>query len=961
VAASTPVAGTGSGTSPEQAGPLKPGQPFAGRYHIVRLLGLGGMGAVYQAWDDALAVVVALKVIRPEIAGDPEAAQAIERRFKQELLLARQVTHKNVVRIHDLGDVDGIKYITMPFINGEDLASILEREGTLPAPRALKIARSFISGLIAAHEAGIVHRDLKPANIMIDPEGEALITDFGIARSTGPTPSATAPADLVPAHGTLPAVFAAQTVLGAVVGTIGYMAPEQAKAQPVDQRADIYSTGLILYDMLGGRVRIERAENPVAELMGRTTEAPPLLRTINPDVPEAMEQIINRCLQPDAAARFQTSTELAEALNRLDDNGVPLPLPVQLLKSVRFWAAAAVAAVGIATATWFIADRTPPPIPDPVAVLVADFSNKTGEPVFDGLMEQSVTVGMEGASFISAVPRKEAVQTARLIKAGTTLDESTARLVALRQGIKVVVLGSIEKRGAGYRLAIQGVDPTSRKVLFSDTADARDRDSVLKASAGLASKARSALGDTQPVDAKETFSSASLEAVNAYTRAQELSIAGKDQDAIEYYKKAVSIDPAFGRAYGGLAMSTTRLGRHEEAAKLWQESLKHTDVMSPREKYRLLGAYYTLVTKNVDTARDTYKQLVKEYPADGAGHNGLAVALFNGLDFAGALKEVAEARKIYPNNALYRSNYALFAMYAGDFNQAAQEARRIVDDGTASFDTYLPIAISAIADGKLSDARKAYTNMSAVDEAGASLAPAGLADMALAEGRPAEAIALLEPAIKKDQEDKNDAGVAIKQLILADALGMQGNVKAAVESARRALTNNPGDPAYILPTVRWLIAANQIEEAAKLGAQLDQKLAPQARAYGRVVAAQVARARGHYVDAVDALREVPAKTDLWLVRFNLGLAYLDAGAPVEALREFELCQTRRGEGYAVFLDDIPTARAVAPLRYWIGRAREAQSLTAQAVSDYQTFASGYASDSPEPLVQDARKRLAALR
>src|SRR5262245_40165910 len=186
-----------------ETGPLVPGQNFGERYHIIKLLGLGGMGAVYQAWDQELGVIAALKVTRPEIAADPEAAAMIERRFKQELLLARQVTHKNVVRIHDIGEVDGIKYITMPFIEGEDLASMIEREESLSVQKGLKIARSLISGLAAAHAVGVVHRDLKPANLMIDADGEALITDFGIARSTsGPPPISGSAAAFAAAAGT---------------------------------------------------------------------------------------------------------------------------------------------------------------------------------------------------------------------------------------------------------------------------------------------------------------------------------------------------------------------------------------------------------------------------------------------------------------------------------------------------------------------------------------------------------------------------------------------------------------------------------------------------------------------------------------------------------------------------------------------------------------------------------------
>ena len=174
---------SGAGVAPAPgAGPLEVGAAFGDRYHIIRVLGVGGMGAVYQAWDAELSVAVALKVIRPEIASDPKLARDIELRFKRELLLARQVTHKNVVRIHDLGEIDGIKYITMPYLEGSDLSTVLKETGKMPVPAALGIVRDVAAGLVAAHEAGIVHRDLKPANIMVLKD-RAVIMDFGIARS----------------------------------------------------------------------------------------------------------------------------------------------------------------------------------------------------------------------------------------------------------------------------------------------------------------------------------------------------------------------------------------------------------------------------------------------------------------------------------------------------------------------------------------------------------------------------------------------------------------------------------------------------------------------------------------------------------------------------------------------------------------------------------------------------------
>ena len=204
--------------SDTSSGPLSISQRF-GRYTIVKLLGIGGMGAVYQAWDQELEIVVALKVIRPDALNDPAAEQEIERRFKRELILARQVTHKNVVRIHDLGEIDRIKYITMSYVEGTDLATLLKQKGRLPVPKALAIIRSVVSGLAAAHAAGVVHRDLKPANIMIDANGEALIMDFGIARSTS-TPAGPAP-DAIPSDAwRTVGRHSEATMAGTIVGTV---------------------------------------------------------------------------------------------------------------------------------------------------------------------------------------------------------------------------------------------------------------------------------------------------------------------------------------------------------------------------------------------------------------------------------------------------------------------------------------------------------------------------------------------------------------------------------------------------------------------------------------------------------------------------------------------------------------------------------------------------------------------
>ena len=464
-----------SGAPPPHLRPtrLEPGDAFGMRYRIIRELGAGGMGVVYQAWDEVLGVAVAMKVIRRTDGAAERDLADVERRFKRELLLARQVTHRNVVRIHDLGDVEGTKYITMTYVDGEGLASTLLREGTLPVPRVLHLARQIASALEAAHEANVVHRDLKPANIMIDGEDHALLMDFGIAQSataaaTG-SPAATpaqpstsgdqtmmspagetfmapagetmmAPAGetmltpgkdivLFPPSGGGSRVSAAESVtVGHIVGTLDYMSPEQSRGAAVDHRTDIYAFGLILTDLLIGRRTRPEGMTPWAALTERVAQTPEPIAKRDPSVPAAFDAVITKCLQLDPKDRYLTTGELVAALARLDDNGNLIPEPVVKRMSPAMMAVAGVGVAAMIGGTYWLARGNGPVEHKPVSVLIADFANNSNNPVFSGLVEQALSVGVESASFISAFPHRDAMRVVRAIKAGPTLDESTLRL-----------------------------------------------------------------------------------------------------------------------------------------------------------------------------------------------------------------------------------------------------------------------------------------------------------------------------------------------------------------------------------------------------------------------------------------------------------------------------------------------------------------------------------------------------
>ncbi|HEY1909913.1 MAG TPA: protein kinase [Vicinamibacterales bacterium] len=954
-----------------ETGPLEAGAAFGPRYHVIRLLGIGGMGAVYQAWDSELGVAVAIKVIRPEVTADPLMAADVERRFKRELVLARQVTHKNVVRIHDLGEINGIKYITMPYVEGADLATTLRHAGQLTPSRALRIARGIVAGLVAAHKAGVVHRDLKPANIMIDSGGEAVIMDFGIAHSTsGPVVAPEAldtvatvgvpTASTLPSskrRGALPSATAA-TMVGTVVGTIEYMAPEQIKGATVDQRADIYAFGLILYDMLAGRRRGSQDVSSLADLQTRIVKSPPPVRTVAADVPEPLSRVIARCLEVDPAARFQTSEDVQAELERLDERGHLRPVRRSI--SMRVATLGVTLALVLIGAGWWY---TPRSIPEkehqPVSLLIADFQNRTQDPSLDGSLEPALGLSIEGASFITTYRRDQARDLAVQIKAGTRLDDAAALLVARREGIKVVLTGVVESKGSGYTIAVRAIDTANAQPLGSATGSAAGKEDLLKALGPITARIRAVLGDKTPdsekLAASETVTASSFEALRAYERGQDLARGNKLEDALAAYRQAIDLDPGMGRAYAGMAVVYDDLKDEAKTKTAYEEALKRVDRMTEREKYRTLGTYYLLVARNYDKAIENYQTLLQRYPADSAAHGNLGMSYMLTGDPERAVKEAREVLKIYPKNLKQRRNLALYLMYSGDFKSAIDEGSHTIAETPAYAIGYLPVALSMLASGDVNGAVKTYDSLEASGPLGAQLALLGRTDMAMYRGRYTDAQRLVAGASQSNWRNAAEfAQVLVADAQIALALGQKGR---AAETAAKAVASSTHE-SVLFPAALVLIDTGRVADARRVAQTLDGMLQAQTSAYARVIGAEIAAQDGRYSDAIEELRESIKRHDTWFARMLLGRVYVDAKHFPEAMSEFELALKRRGEATDAFFSDQPTLRYLPPVYYWLARSQEAMGVS-DARKNYEQYVSLRADAGPaDPLVADARARLA---
>lgn len=910
---------------------LEDGQDISARYRVIRGLGEGGMGEVYLAYDRELDREVALKLIRGDLADNP----AILERFKREIQLSSKVTHKNVLRVYDLGEgEDGVKFLTMQYVEGQDLATMMRQQGRLAPAQVVDIFRQICEGLIAAHEQGVIHRDLKPQNIMVEKSGRVAVTDFGLAKSFEQV---------------------SLTDAGKIIGTPHYMSPEQVKGVPLDARSDIFSLGIMLYEMLTGAMPFTGG-SAYEIMISRVNRSPRPAIEINPDIPPYLIRILERCLEPNVELRYASVNEILRDLNEQTFHST-LGYEVRRRSKLVMWGGGlliALVVLGSLAYGWrhfrAAATRASDAAHKPVSVLIADLKNDTGDPVFEGTLEPVLTLALEGAPFINSYDRVGAHKVAAQIQPNTTtIDERMARLIAAREGINAIITGAVSRDGDSYRLSLQALDGITGNTIDKTEVTASSKEKMLPAVSRAAADLRNALGDTTPASAQiaaaETFTASSLEAAHEYAVAQELQFRGAFDEATHHYEQAIKLDPNLGRAYSGLGAMYANMGRQSDAEREYRLAMSHIDRMSEREKYRTRATYY-LVTHNLPRAIEELNQLLKEYPFDEAGLNNLALQYFYQHDMEHALEASQRPIALYPKNVIGRNNAALYAMYAGQFDTAIKQAQTVLQVSPTYLKAYIAIALSQLAKGDASAATDTYQKLAAQNSRGASMSAQGLADIALYEGRTNDAAKMLRESAALDVAEKRTDAAARKLATAGDA--------------EQAIATSTKDVHAIFTAARAFLASGKEQRAVALALQLGADLQPENQHYGKLIEGEALLEKGNARDAINKFEDAKRLVDSWLVHYDRGRAYLTLNAFTEANADFENCVNRPGEATAVFLDDVPTFHLFAPVYYYLGRAREGLG-SASATESYKQFLAIKQNGDGDPLVADARRRLATAK
>ncbi len=691
-------------------------------YRIVEKLGSGGMGVVYKAQDTKLPRLVALKFL-PEV--EAESSEALER-FKREAHAASVLNHPNICTIYDVDEHDGRPFIAMELLEGQTLRYLLESTkletgnsktgprassqfpvssftsgAPLPLDTVLDLAIQIIDALDAAHARGIIHRDIKPANILVTPRDQAKVLDFGLAKLTSPL--AHAP--------TMSIDHESLTSTGAVIGTVAYMSPEQARGEKLDARTDLFSFGAVLYEMATGRQAFSGTSTVVIydAILNRPPTSPVQL---NPELPAKLEEIINRALEKDRALRYQTASDLRADLKHLKrdtDSGraaivgavrVPSPEgfgpqgepPLRKRWKVLVPAALILVAAAIGGTLYLRSRRASARLTDKDTIVLSDFNNKTGDSVFDDTLKQGLSVQLEQSPFLALVSEQRVNETLKLMgrPAGDRLTTEVTQEVCQRTGSKAMLTGSIAGLGSQYVIGLKAVSCNTGEVLAEAQEQAAGKEAVLKALDTAAVSLRSRLGESLSLVEKYATPVAeattpSLEALKAYSLGVKTRYAKGSTAALPFFKRAMELDPNFAMAYSGMSNVYRVLNEVGRAAESGRKAYALREKVSERERFAIEGDYFVFATGELENAAQTFELWQQTYPRDYFPYRRLGNISATLGNWEKALEEWREALRLGPSDGGNYLNLAQAYMILNRLDEAEAvykqaEERKLEDE-----------------------------------------------------------------------------------------------------------------------------------------------------------------------------------------------------------------------------------------------------------------------------------------